>query len=145
MITLAYDVLGLLLALLPFVALAVVITVIVCAARKVWPRLPRWMRTLPGAVAQPGRQAADPARARAPEVDGARLRQDRPRAREAALMFAPDEDRLLLVNEVATMLRVHPDTVRRWDAEGRLRAIRTPGNQRRWWESEVRELLEVRQ
>lgn len=60
-------------------------------------------------------------------------------------MFAPDEDRLLLVNEVATMLRVHPDTVRRWDAEGRLRAIRTPGNQRRWWESEVRELLEVRQ
>lgn len=60
-------------------------------------------------------------------------------------MFAPDEDRLLLVSEVATMLRVHPDTVRRWDAEGRLRAIRTPGNQRRWWESEVRELLEVRQ
>ena len=60
-------------------------------------------------------------------------------------MFTPDEDRLLLVNEVATMLRVHPDTVRRWDAEGRLRAIRTPGNQRRWWESEVRELLEVRQ
>lgn len=44
MITFAYDVLGLLLALLPFVALAVVITVIVCAARKVWPRLPRWMR-----------------------------------------------------------------------------------------------------
>ena len=44
MITLAYDVLGLLLALLPFLALAVVITVIVCAARKVWPRLPRWMR-----------------------------------------------------------------------------------------------------
>ena len=33
-------------------------------------------------------------------------------------MFTPDEDRLLLVNEVATMLRVHPDTVRRWDAEG---------------------------
>jgi hypothetical protein len=44
MITLAYDVLGLLLALLPFVALAVVIAVIVCAGRKVWPRLPRWMR-----------------------------------------------------------------------------------------------------
>ena len=44
MITLAYDLLGLALALLPFAALAVVITVIVCAARKVWPRLPRWMR-----------------------------------------------------------------------------------------------------
>ena len=44
MITFAYDVLGLLLALLPFLALAVVITVIVCAGRKVWPRLPRWMR-----------------------------------------------------------------------------------------------------
>ena len=44
MITLAYDVLGLLLALLPWLALAVVISVIVCAARKVWPRLPRWMR-----------------------------------------------------------------------------------------------------
>ena len=43
------------------------------------------------------------------------------------------------------MLRVHPDTVRRWDAEGRLRALRTPGGQRRWWESEVRALLEVRQ
>ena len=44
MITLAYDVLGLALALLPWLALAVVICVIVCASRKVWPRLPRWMR-----------------------------------------------------------------------------------------------------
>ena len=145
MITFAYDVLGLLLALLPFVALAVVITVIVCAGRKVWPRLPRWMRPCRVPSRNPdGRPLTVPER-ETPGLDGARLRQDRPRAWEAAVMFTPDEDRLLLVNEVATMLRVHPDTVRRWDAEGRLRAIRTPGNQRRWWESEVRELLEVRQ
>ena len=57
MITFAYDALGLLLALLPFVALAVVITVIVCAGRKVWPRLPRWMERGYAKTAQePGRR-----------------------------------------------------------------------------------------
>ena len=80
MITLAYDVLGLLLALLPFVALAVVITVIVCAARKVWPRLPRWMRIRRVPSRNPDGEPLTP-------LDGerlagwrARLRQDRPRA-----------------------------------------------------------------
>ena len=58
MITLAYDVLGLLLALLPFLALAVVITVIVCArAGRCGPGCPGGCG-YGGAVPQPGRRTA---------------------------------------------------------------------------------------
>lgn len=31
---------------------------------------------------------------------------------------------LLTINQVAQMLKVHPETLRRWDNEGRLKAVR---------------------
>lgn len=51
------------------------------------------------------------------------------------------EDRLLLPGEVAKMFRVDPKTVTRWAAKGLLKSIRTPGGHRRYWESEVRNLI----
>lgn len=41
-------------------------------------------------------------------------------------------DRLLNLRDAAAMLGVHPDTLRRWDVEGRLVAERTLGNHRRY-------------
>jgi excisionase family DNA binding protein len=52
-------------------------------------------------------------------------------------------DRLLTPGEVARMFRVDAKTVTRWAAAGRIGAVKTPGGHRRFWESEVRSLLEV--
>lgn len=49
---------------------------------------------------------------------------------------------MLTPAEVATMFRVDPKTVTRWAAAGRIGSIRTPGDHRRFRESEVRALLE---
>lgn len=46
-------------------------------------------------------------------------------------------DRLMTPGEVAALFRVDPKTVTRWAAAGRIGSIRTPGGQRRFWESEV--------
>ena len=35
-----------------------------------------------------------------------------------------DQKELLNINEVAELFGVHPETVRRWDNEGKLKAIR---------------------
>jgi excisionase family DNA binding protein len=43
--------------------------------------------------------------------------------------------------EVARMLRVHPKTVTRWAADGRISSIRTPGGHRRFRADDVRALL----
>ncbi len=40
---------------------------------------------------------------------------------------SPGEDRLLTVQEVATRLRMHPESVRRWLREGRLKGGRMGG------------------
>lgn len=48
---------------------------------------------------------------------------------------------LLTPSEVAVMFRVDPKTVTRWAVAGRIGSIRTPGGHRRFYESEVRELL----
>lgn len=50
-------------------------------------------------------------------------------------------ERLLTSGEVARMFRVDPKTVIRWAKAGRITSIRTPGNHRRFRESEVRALL----
>lgn len=52
-----------------------------------------------------------------------------------------ESDRLLTPGEVAAMFRVDPKTVTRWAAAGRIGSFRTPGNHRRFRESEVRALL----
>ena len=51
-------------------------------------------------------------------------------------------ERLLTPAEVATLFRVDPKTVTRWAKAGKLSSIRTLGGHRRYWESEVRRLLD---
>src|SRR5882672_11400947 len=51
--------------------------------------------------------------------------------------------RLLSVGAVASRAGVTADTVRLWEREGRLRAARTPGGQRRFREEDVDALLGV--
>lgn len=53
-----------------------------------------------------------------------------------------DTGRLLAPGEAARILGVHPRTVTRWAEAGKLTAIRTPGRIRRYWESEVRAILQ---
>jgi excisionase family DNA binding protein len=50
--------------------------------------------------------------------------------------------RLLTPAEVAALFRVDPKTVTRWAKSGKLSSIRTLGGHRRYWENEVRRLLE---
>jgi excisionase family DNA binding protein len=54
----------------------------------------------------------------------------------------PEQDRLLTPGEVARLFRVDPKTVTRWAQAGRISSIRTPGGHRRFWESDIRRLLE---
>lgn len=43
----------------------------------------------------------------------------------------------LAIGEAARMLGVTPDTLRRWEAEGRITSTRTLGNQRRFELAEI--------
>lgn len=43
----------------------------------------------------------------------------------------------LSIGEAARQLGVSADTLRRWDKEGRIEAIRTLGNQRRYRQSDI--------
>lgn len=43
--------------------------------------------------------------------------------------------------EVARLFRVDPKTVTRWAMAGKIRSIRTPGGHRRFFETDVKELL----
>ena len=52
------------------------------------------------------------------------------------------EGRLLTPSEVAALFRVDPKTVTRWAKSGKLSSIRTLGGHRRYYEAEVRDLLE---
>ena len=51
-------------------------------------------------------------------------------------------ERLLTPAEVASLFRVDPKTVTRWAKAGKLGSIRTLGGHRRYWETEVRRLLD---
>lgn len=44
---------------------------------------------------------------------------------------------LLTVGEAAAELRVHGDTIRRWDKAGKIAAIRTPTGHRRFLASDI--------
>jgi excisionase family DNA binding protein len=52
-----------------------------------------------------------------------------------------EHEQLLTPGEVAAMFRVDPKTVTRWAKAGKLRSVRTPTGQRRYYEAEVRALL----
>jgi excisionase family DNA binding protein len=56
--------------------------------------------------------------------------------------MSSSKGRLMTPGEVAEVFRVDPKTVTRWAAAGRIESIRTPGGHRRFWESDVRALLE---
>lgn len=48
---------------------------------------------------------------------------------------------MLRVGQAATKLGVHPQTLRRWEREGKLTPVKTPGGQRRYTEENVSSLL----
>lgn len=50
-------------------------------------------------------------------------------------------ERLLKLTEVAEILNVSKNTLRNWDNNGKLVAIRTCGNQRRYKENDIKKLL----
>lgn len=47
------------------------------------------------------------------------------------------QDKLIPAGKAASLLGVHPDTLRRWDADGTLTALRTPGGHRRYRMSDI--------
>lgn len=52
------------------------------------------------------------------------------------------EKELLTINEVAKILDVHPETLRRWDNEGKLKAVRVgERGHRKYKKSEIQALL----
>lgn len=55
------------------------------------------------------------------------------------------KDKLYTVKQTSEILGVHPKTIQRWDKEGRIKVIRTPGGRRRIPESEIKRLLEVKE
>ena len=52
-----------------------------------------------------------------------------------------DEQRFLPIRKVADMLGVSVQTIRRWEKDGKLKAIRSPGNQRLFSADEVKRLV----
>lgn len=61
--------------------------------------------------------------------------------RQSAAPGVPAPGSLLTPSEVASMFRVDPKTVTRWAKAGKISAIRTLGGHRRFYETEVRQLL----
>lgn len=57
------------------------------------------------------------------------------------MIAVEDRDRLMTPGEVAELFRVDPRTVTRWASRGRIRSVRTIGNQRRFYEKDVDALL----
>lgn len=53
------------------------------------------------------------------------------------------EERLLTLKEACERLGIHPNTLRRWEKEGKIRVIRTPKGRRRIPESEVKRLMGI--
>lgn len=50
-------------------------------------------------------------------------------------------ERLLTLKEACRILGIHPNTLRRWEKEGKIRVVRTPKGRRRIPESEVNRLV----
>ncbi|MEM2713236.1 MAG: helix-turn-helix domain-containing protein, partial [Candidatus Jordarchaeales archaeon] len=50
-------------------------------------------------------------------------------------------ERLLTLSEACERLGIHPNTLRKWDRQGKIRVVRTVGGRRRIPESEVERLM----
>ena len=53
-------------------------------------------------------------------------------------------ERSFSISIAAKMLGIHPATLRIWDADGKIRSFRTPGNHRRIRMSEIERLRQCR-
>lgn len=52
---------------------------------------------------------------------------------------------LLTSHQLAKIINVWPETLRRWEREGKLVPLRTPGGHRRYKESQIKTLLGEKQ
>lgn len=50
-------------------------------------------------------------------------------------------DQYVSIGRAAKLLDCHQETLRRWDRAGRITAYRTPGNQRRFLLSDIRQAM----
>lgn len=49
-----------------------------------------------------------------------------------------DQDKLVGIGKAASLLGVHPDTLREWEKDGKISSLRTKGNHRRYRISDLR-------
>jgi len=49
-------------------------------------------------------------------------------------------EKLYTLKEACLLLGLHPRTIQKWDKQGKIRVVRTPGGRRRIPESEIRRL-----
>ena len=54
------------------------------------------------------------------------------------------KEKLYTVKQASEVLGVHPKTIQKWDKEGKIKVIRTPGGRRRIPESEIKRLLGIK-
>ncbi|USH00109.1 IS607 family transposase [Thermococcus argininiproducens] len=54
------------------------------------------------------------------------------------------KEKLYTVKQASEILGVHPKTIQKWDREGKIKVIRTPGGRRRIPESEIKRLLGIK-
>ena len=53
------------------------------------------------------------------------------------------KEKLYTVKQASEILGVHPKTIQKWDREGKIKTVRTPGGRRRIPESEIKRLLGI--
>ena len=51
------------------------------------------------------------------------------------------KEKLYTVKQASEILGVHPKTIQKWDREGKIKVVRTPGGRRRIPEGEIKRLL----
>ena len=54
------------------------------------------------------------------------------------------KEKLYTLKQASEILGVHPKTIQKWDREGKIKVIRTPGGRRRIPESEIKRLLGIK-
>lgn len=64
--------------------------------------------------------------------------------RDQALLAEKAPDELLMPKQVATLLGIHPHTLQDWARSGRVRAVEITSGHRRYWRSDVEQLLAER-
>lgn len=53
------------------------------------------------------------------------------------------KEKLYTLKQASEILGVHPKTIQKWDREGKIKVVRTPGGRRRIPESEIKRLLGI--